>query len=74
MESAQAFFRAAVSQDAVPWPEKINVDGNSATHRGLRLLAMEDRRWQGVEVRAHRFQATRGRAHAEGRLHPDMWR
>jgi len=55
MESAQAFFRAAVSQEAVPWPEKINVDGNSATHRGLRLLATEDRRWQEVEVRARRY-------------------
>lgn len=55
MESAQAFFRAAVSQEAVPWPEKINVDGNSATHRGLRLLATEDRRWRGVEVRARRY-------------------
>jgi transposase-like protein len=55
MEAAQAFFRAAVGQDGVPWPAKINVDGNSATHRGLRLLGNEDRRWQGVEVRAHRY-------------------
>lgn len=55
MEAAQAFFRAAVSQDGVPWPVKINVDGNSATHRGLRLLGDEDRRWQGVEVRARRY-------------------
>lgn len=55
MEAAQAFFRAAVSQDGVPWPEKINVDGNSATHRGLRLLADEDQRWRGVEVRARRY-------------------
>jgi transposase-like protein len=55
MEAAQAFFRMAVSQDGVPWPEKINVDGNSATHRGLRLLAAEDRRWQNVEVRARRY-------------------
>ena len=39
----------------MPWPEKINVDGNSATHRGLRLLATEDRRWQEVEVRARRY-------------------
>lgn len=30
MEAAQAFFRMAVSQEGVPWPEKINVDGNSA--------------------------------------------
>jgi transposase-like protein len=55
MEAAQAFFRAAVSQDGVAWPEKINVDGNSATHRGLRLLADEDHRWRGVEVRARRY-------------------
>ena len=55
MEAAQAFFRAATKQDAVPWPEKINVDGNSATHRGLRLLAAEDLRWRGVEVRARRY-------------------
>ena len=55
MEAAQAFFRMAVSQEGVPWPEKINVDGNSATHRGLRLLAAEDLRWRGVEVRARRY-------------------
>jgi hypothetical protein len=51
MESAQAFFRAAASQDGVPWPEKINVDGNSATHRGMQLLGGHDR-WRGVDVRA----------------------
>ncbi len=55
MEAAQAFFRAAVSQGGVPWPHKINVDGNSATHRGLRLLGDEDRRWQGVNVRTRRY-------------------
>ncbi len=55
MEAAQAFFRMAVSQEGVPWPEKINVDGNSATHRGLRLLAAKDLRWRGVEVGARRY-------------------
>lgn len=55
MGAAQAFFRAAVSQDGVAWPEKFNVDGNSATHRGLRLLGDEDHRWRGVEVRARRY-------------------
>ena len=55
MEAAQAFFRMAVSQEGAPWTAKINVDGNSATHRGLRLLAEEDRRWQNVEVRARRY-------------------
>lgn len=29
MESAQAFFGAAVSQEAAPWPEKINVDATA---------------------------------------------
>jgi len=55
MEAAQAFFRSAVNQDGVPWPEKINVDGNSATHRALRLLAEEGHRWRGVEIRARRY-------------------
>lgn len=55
MEAAQAFFRAAVGQDGVAWPEKINVDGNSATHRGLRLLGEEDVRWRNVQVRARRY-------------------
>jgi transposase-like protein len=55
MQSAQAFFRSAVSQDGVPWPERINVDGNSATHRGLRLLAEEDDRWRSVGVRVRRY-------------------
>ena len=27
-ESAQAFFRAAVADGRVPWPKKINIDGN----------------------------------------------
>ncbi|MGB8326633.1 MAG: IS6 family transposase [Steroidobacteraceae bacterium] len=55
MEAARAFFRAAVNQHGVAWPEKINVDGNSATHRGLRLLAEEDDRWRGVDVQARRY-------------------
>jgi transposase-like protein len=55
MEAAQAFFRVAASQEGVRWPAKINVDGNSATHRGLRLLAAEDQRWRNVEVTARRY-------------------
>jgi transposase-like protein len=55
MESAQAFFRTAVAQEGVPWPEKINIDGNKATHRGLRLLGKEDCRWRTVEIRARRY-------------------
>jgi len=55
MESAQAFFRAVVAHGRVPWPAKINIDGNKATLRGLRLLGEEDHRWRQVEVRARRY-------------------
>lgn len=55
MESAQAFFRSVVSHRHVPWPEKINIDGNKATLRGLQLLGEEDRRWRHVKVRARRY-------------------
>jgi transposase-like protein len=55
MEAAQAFFRSAVAQVGVPWPEKINIDGNKASHRGLRLLGKEDHRWRWVDIRARRY-------------------
>ena len=55
VESAQAFFRAAVARTDVCWPTKINVDGNTATHRGLRLLGEEDQRWCSVVLRACRY-------------------
>jgi transposase-like protein len=54
-EAAQEFFRFAVAQEGVPWPAKINLDGNSATHRGLQLLGKEDSRWRRVEIRARRY-------------------
>jgi transposase-like protein len=55
VESAQEFFRSAVARTDVCWPTKINLDGNAATHRGLRLLGEEDRRWCSVEIRARRY-------------------
>lgn len=55
MGSAQAFFRSVVAHERVPWPDKINIDGNKATLRGLRLLGEEDHRWRQVEVRARRY-------------------
>jgi transposase-like protein len=55
VESAQAFFRTAVARTDVCWPTKINLDGNAATHRGLRLLGEEDQRWRAVELRARRY-------------------
>jgi transposase-like protein len=51
VESAQAFFRAAVADGRVPWPKKINIDGNKATLRGLRLLGKEDPRWRQLTER-----------------------
>jgi transposase-like protein len=53
--SAQEFFRQAVKVKGSPWPEKINLDGNAASHLGLRLLGEEDSRWQHVKVRARRY-------------------
>jgi len=41
-ESAQAFFRTAVSDGRVPWLKKINIDGNKATLRGLESLGKEE--------------------------------
>src|SRR5208282_5525212 len=54
-ESAQTFFREAVASESVSWPSKINLDGNAATHRGLRLLGDKDSRWRSVEIRARRY-------------------
>jgi transposase-like protein len=54
IESAQEFFRQAVRATG-SWPEKINLDGNMASHRGLRLLGKEDSRWNAVAVRARRY-------------------
>jgi transposase-like protein len=53
--SAQEFFRQAVRAAGSGWPEKINLDGNAASHRGLRLLGDEDPRWQTVMIRARRY-------------------
>lgn len=55
LESAQAFFRGAVAVEGASWPTKINLDGNAATHRALRMLGDEDPRWQSVEIRACRY-------------------
>jgi len=53
--SAQEFFRQAVRVKGSPWPEKINLDGNAASHLGLRLLGEEDSRWQHVRARARQL-------------------
>jgi transposase-like protein len=55
MESAQAFFRKAVATHSSNWPRKINLDGNTASHRALRLLCHEGPRWRSVIVRGRRY-------------------
>jgi transposase-like protein len=55
MDAAQEFFRKAVATNGSRWPRKVNLDGNAATHRGLRLLGDEDLRWKSVEVRCCRY-------------------
>jgi transposase-like protein len=56
MAAAQAFFRRAVaSKWAHGWPRKVNLDGNTASHRALRLLGQEDPRWKSVVVRGRRY-------------------
>jgi transposase-like protein len=56
MDAAQAFFRNAVASQWSPgWPSKVNLDGNSASHRALRLLGQEDPRWRAVVVRDRRY-------------------
>lgn len=54
MEAAQEFFRQAVVMNR-SMPRKVNLDGNAASHRGLRLLGHEDRRWKSVVVRCCRY-------------------
>ena len=55
IESAKAFFKAAVARPEVLWPATVNLDGNAATHQSLRQLSREDTRWKGVTVRANRY-------------------
>jgi len=55
MEAARAFFREAVTRNHGRWPAKVNLDGNAASHRALRLLGSEDPRWTPVVVRCCRY-------------------
>lgn len=55
VDSAQEFFRQAVKVAGSGWPEKVNLDGNTASRCGLRLLGEEDSRWRSVNVRARRY-------------------
>lgn len=54
IDSAQEFFRQAAGV-AGSWPEKVNLDGNIASRRGLQLLGNEDSRWHSIIIRTRRY-------------------
>ena len=49
------FFTKALNAHQPRWPRKLNLDGNAASHRALRLLRQENPRWQNVNVRSRRY-------------------
>lgn len=55
MDAAQAFFRDAVAKNNSRWPRKVNLDGNAASHRALRLLSDDSPKWKSVVVRSSRY-------------------
>jgi transposase-like protein len=55
MEAAREFFRKAVATNHFQWPTTVNLDGNAASHRALRILGNEDPKWKGVVVRYCRY-------------------
>jgi transposase-like protein len=52
--SARAFFAKALETHNPRWPRKLNLDGNTASHRALRLLRQENPGWA-VVVRSRRY-------------------
>ena len=53
--AARAFFSKALETHQPRCPRKVNLDGNAATHRALRLLGQEDPVWRSVVVRSRRY-------------------
>jgi transposase-like protein len=53
--AARAFFGKALKTNQNRRPRKVNLDGNAATHRALRLLRQEDPVWRSVAVRSCRY-------------------
>jgi len=50
--AARAFFCKAVKTHHPRPPQKVNLDGNTASHRALRLLRKENPNLQGVVIRS----------------------
>jgi transposase-like protein len=54
-DASREFFRKALAVNGFRWPTTVNLDGNAASHRALRLLANEDPKWKSVVVRYCRY-------------------
>jgi len=55
MDAAREFFRKALAANNFRWPTVVNLDGNAASHRALRLLGDENPKWKSVAVRCCRY-------------------
>jgi len=53
--AARAFFCKAMKTHHPRPPQKVNLDGNAASHRALRLLRKENPYLQGVVIRSSRY-------------------
>src|SRR5271170_7198993 len=53
--AARAFFNKAIETHQSRRPRKVNIDGNAASHRALRLLRQENPEWRSVVVRSNRY-------------------
>jgi transposase-like protein len=53
--SARAFFTKALKTHEFRAPRKLNLDGNAASHRALRLMRQENPEWRRVEIRSRRY-------------------
>ena len=53
--AARAFFSKALKTHQPRLPRKLNLDGNAASHRALRLLRQENPEWRSVVIRSRRY-------------------
>jgi DDE domain/Arm DNA-binding domain len=53
--AARAFFSKALKTHQPRRPRKVNLDGNAASHRALRLMRQENPEWRSVVVRSRRY-------------------
>ena len=53
--SARAFFAKALKTHEPRRPRKLNLDGNAASHRALRLMRQENPEWRRVVIRSRRY-------------------